>query len=48
VCLDNNLRFMALFGRQANVAGQVNLRREPELCLAIRVGNVDMDTRFFA
>jgi len=27
---------------------QANLRREPELCLAIRVRNVDMNASFFA
>ena len=48
MCLDNHLRVIALSGRQTCMVRQANLRREPELGLAIRVRNVDMDARFFA
>lgn len=33
VCLDNHLRFMTLFDRQARVIRQTNLRGELKLCL---------------
>jgi hypothetical protein len=48
MCLDNHLCFTALFDRQTRMVRQANLRREPELCLTIRVRNVNMDARFFA
>jgi uncharacterized SAM-dependent methyltransferase len=48
VCLDNHLRFMALFERQACMVRQANLRCKPELGLTIRVRNMDMNARFFA
>ena len=45
--LNDGLRLADLGGRKADVDGQVYCRREPKLCLPIRVGHMDMNARFF-
>ena len=44
---NDRLRLTKLRRRQPRVGGQGNLRRQPELCLTIRVGDVHMNTHLF-
>ena len=44
---DHCFGFAQLSFRQASVRGQRYIRREPELCLSVRMLHMDVDSRFF-